>query len=157
MDASVTPHRSTNLQSDEPGGKELYKLEASDPEGHGPNIRLTPARVFVGALGIGLLASLSAGLAWAIFGTDIAMIVLGTFLISLLLGTVPIGGVMLLRSKEHSRLERRARIMHAWTSRRSARRTTESAGVAKAMPTDLDSQQRLDDDGSPTAGANRPQ
>lgn len=142
--------------------EELAVLESQDPEGHGQNIRITPASVTIGVLCLVVVIALATGIAWAVAGEAAARLILGGSIVVAVLLTIPIGGFLVLRSNTHRDLERKAKSMHEapgnsvprrgirkWSRIRSFRRTEQKATV--------EDQQRMDDEGGPVVDVPRVQ
>jgi hypothetical protein len=140
--------------------EELAALEAQDPEGHGQDIRITPAGVAIGVACLVVVIAAAAGIAWAVSGGEAARLVAGGSVVLAVLLAVPFGGLMVLRSNTHRDLERKAERMREapggpvaqrpsrrWSRIRAFRRTEQRSTV--------EAKQRMDDDGGPVVGVPR--
>ena len=142
--------------------EELAVLKAQDPEGHGQNIRITPASVTIGVVSLVVVIALAAAITWAVAGEAAARLILGGSIVVAVLLAIPIGGFLVLRSNTHRDLERKAKSIHEAPGNPAPRRGVRKwsrirAFRRKEQKATVEDQQRMDDDGGPVVDLPRVQ
>lgn len=148
---------------------EFWDVEAHDPEGHGPNIAFRPTAVTAFLAGAGIIAVGATLLAWNRYGGHSALLMLGIVGGVAILVALPVGSIVLMRSRAHAAMEQEAIELHASAAAAEDRRDTVRLAVnargsdpravegveytapdsERSDPADTDAIQRLEDEGGP--------